>query len=181
MMRYMSTGADFTTTGDAQQRMCKASVHNSLWEAVDFVYYNHERYIRWPQTEPELEACAQLYDVNRFSNKKYCVGAVDCTHIGIKKPSHRWQEEAFVNRNSYHSINTMVRYNTLITNHLLFPMITHKMGLHKHSSIVIHKLPLTYINTLLVYIFVYKFISVHALMSMAKYIHKMSFIFCSSW
>ena len=108
MLRYLSTGSDFASTGDAQLKHCKTTVHDCVWEGVDFLYYNHERYIRWPQTEPEMEELAQLFDVNRYQNKPYCIGCVDCTHIGCKKPNYHWQEEAFVNRKAYHSINTMV-------------------------------------------------------------------------
>lgn len=112
MMRYLSTGADFKTTGDAQINISKSTIHRCLWECVDFVYYNHERYIRWPQTPDEQREKALLYDVDRFGNKPFCIGAADCMHVGIKKPSYHWQEEAFVNRKSFHSINVLVR-NTI--------------------------------------------------------------------
>ena len=108
MLRYLSTGSDFASTGDSQLRHCKTTVHDCIWEVVDFLYFNHERYIRFPQTPDELEACARLYDVEKYNFKPYCVGSVDCTQIGVKTPSQRWQEEAFVNRKSYKSINTMV-------------------------------------------------------------------------
>ena len=117
MLRYMACGADYKTTGDAEGKMSKTSVFRSMWEAVDFVYYNHERYIRWPQTEEELAQKARLYDVNRYAYKPYCVGSVDCTQVGIQTPNYHWQEEAFVNRNSYHSINTMV--SALRSKHIL--------------------------------------------------------------
>lgn len=108
MLRYMSTGADFKTTADAQINIAKSTVHRCLWEVVDFVYYNVDRYIRWPQTPEEQRAKARLYDVQKFSYKPFCIGAADCMHVGIKKCKAGWQEEAFVNRKSYHSINTFV-------------------------------------------------------------------------
>ena len=114
-LRYLSTGADFASTGDAQVKFSKGTVHNCLWEVVDFLYYNHERYIRWPQTEEEMRELALLYDVQRFRRKPFCIGSMDCMHIACKKPNYHWQEEAFVNRKSFHSINTLVSWLTLNT------------------------------------------------------------------
>lgn len=108
MLRYMSCGANFRSIGDSQLKYSKTSVWRYIWEAVDFIYYNHERYIRWPQTHEELQQLSLLYNTEKYGHRPNVVGAVDCMHVLTKKPDYNWQEEAYVNRKSSHSINTMV-------------------------------------------------------------------------
>ncbi|XP_062620963.1 putative nuclease HARBI1 [Saccostrea cucullata] len=46
-----------------------------------------------------------MFNFSRISGFPNVIGAIDGTHIGIKSPS--FEENVFVNRKNYHSINTM--------------------------------------------------------------------------
>lgn len=58
---------------------------------------------RWPNEAEAAEVQRQFFEVAGFPS---VVGAVDGTHIRIQGPSYH--EEAYVNRNGYHSINVQL-------------------------------------------------------------------------
>lgn len=61
-------------------------------------------YIRFPNDLPSLNKIKQnFFDIARFPN---IGGVIDGTHVGIKAPYD--QENAYVNRKGFHSINTQI-------------------------------------------------------------------------
>lgn len=103
-LRYFATGANYSIIGDFQG-VHKSSVSHCVREVATFLYVRQQEYIHFPLTPEEKYRTAQRY-FESFGQKPLCLGCMDGTHIPIIRP--RLNEDRFVNRKNYHSINTMV-------------------------------------------------------------------------
>ena len=74
-------------------------------EVTNFLNAIKGTHILFPDNEEAQYANARTY-YERPNGKPGCVGAVDGTHVAIHPP--HWNENGFLNRKQYHSLNVMV-------------------------------------------------------------------------
>eukprot|EP00745_Piridium_sociabile_P025590 TRINITY_DN404_c0_g2_i2.p1 TRINITY_DN404_c0_g2~~TRINITY_DN404_c0_g2_i2.p1 ORF type:complete len:158 (+),score=15.89 TRINITY_DN404_c0_g2_i2:794-1267(+) len=80
----------------------------------------HRRMGQWIRLPPQVEADRQKVKFFRMRGFPNVVGCVDGTHIRIEDPpSWDGQEQYFVNRKRYHSLNVQVRVRHCLSNKYL--------------------------------------------------------------
>lgn len=100
----------FLATGSFQREMAdrsgvsQSTLSRAMPLVVDQIIRLSRRYIKFPYGAVEqANIKAQFAAIAGFPN---VIGAIDCTHVAIKAPSH--EEYAYVNRKGVHSINVQI-------------------------------------------------------------------------
>ena len=73
-------------------------------DVTDYFFSQSYKYIRWPENDADKIDIAETFMERK--EKPRVVGAIDGTHIAIRRPSIN--EPAYLNRKGYHSLNTTV-------------------------------------------------------------------------
>lgn len=106
-LRYFASGEIQLNDGDIHN-VSQSSVSRCISQVIDAVSKPHivNRFIKFPTTQYEIQDNEkQFYGVAKFPN---VFGVIDCTHIQLQAPPQN--EEFYVNRMNYHSINTQVKF-----------------------------------------------------------------------
>ena len=104
-LRYLATGANYSPLSQTQG-VSKPSVTRCLDHVLEYFYHNVQKYIKFPENNLELLNTAADWDDD--VHRPRCIGAMDGTHIAIKKTSSV-DDAQYINRKGWHSVNTMVR------------------------------------------------------------------------
>lgn len=84
--------------------MHKSTVSRCIRFCYTFLKFLPE-YIQFSESQREIQNCNEdFYKIARFPN---VVGAIDCTHISIRKPNDE-NTYIFLNRKHYYSINVQL-------------------------------------------------------------------------
>lgn len=101
-LRFFATGNFQTVTADLHG-ISKASISRIVRDVSISLVKRSPSYIKLPNNETAITN--SMFDFSRICGFPNVIGAIDGTHVGIKSPS--FEENVFVNRKNYHSINTM--------------------------------------------------------------------------
>ena len=99
----MATGANYSAIAQTQG-VSLASVSRCLYEVLDYFEDREHLFIKFPETRGQMFLASD--DWLEESGRPKCIGAMDGTHVAIKKPF--FNEPAYINRKGYHSLNVMV-------------------------------------------------------------------------
>lgn len=106
VLRFLGTGSfQAVTGGDELHGVHKSTVSRCISRFCDSLLKYLPEYIQFPECQREIQNCKEdFYKIARFPN---VVGAIDCTHISIKKPNDE-NAYVFLNRKRYYSINVQL-------------------------------------------------------------------------
>ena len=99
-LRYVASGSFFEVVGDTIA-VEKSTVSRTVHRVAEALCKKRDRFIRWPVIPAEKQKNRE--DFFRLGGFPRVNGCVDGTHVRIIAPSD--DENAFVNRKHYHSIN----------------------------------------------------------------------------
>jgi hypothetical protein len=105
-LRYLATGSIQLNYADVHG-VSQPTVSRVITQVVNAIFESdlRKRFIKFPTSIEEIRNVKRdFYEVSSFPN---VIGVIDGTHIQIQSPSR--EEECYVNRMGYHSINTQVR------------------------------------------------------------------------
>ena len=107
-LRYLASGVFQINDGDLHH-VAQSTVSKSITEVVNCLSSQEVivQFIRFPMDAAALND--QVREFAGIANFPKVVGAIDCTHVKILAPS--LEEEIYVNRKGYHSINVQVIFN----------------------------------------------------------------------
>ena len=115
------------------QHVSRALVSRAVRDVSNYFYAHRNEYIRWPKTSAEKIANATKFYRHKIKKTPQrtprVIGVVDGTHVPIVKPTEN--ESCFVNKSSYHSINTTV-CSTFLSSPS--PLLFHVMPLTSYSA-----------------------------------------------
>ncbi|KAG0718500.1 putative nuclease HARBI1 [Chionoecetes opilio] len=107
-LRYLATGKMQLCSSD-DLGPSQPSISKAISQTIDALCDINimRRFIRFPTTQDVIEQNkADFFNISRFP---HVIGAVDGTYVRIKAPKEN--EEVFVNRKGYHSINVQVVFD----------------------------------------------------------------------
>ena len=132
-LRYFATGSFQNLVGDSIQ-VHKSTVCRAIRKVALSLCKRLNEYVKFPtQPEPQNTTRQKLHQIAGFPD---ILGCVDGTHIRIKGPKEN--ENDFVNRKGYHSINTQIVCDAdlIITNSVIkWPGAKHDSFILKQSSL----------------------------------------------
>jgi hypothetical protein len=105
-LRYFASGEIQLNDGDIHG-ISQPSVSRCISQVIHSLSRPHivQRYIKFPKTQQELQDFErEFYGTASFPN---VFGVIDGTHVQLQAPTQN--EEVYVNRMNYHSINTQVQ------------------------------------------------------------------------
>lgn len=125
-LRFLSHGSYLTAIGDIHH-ISKSSSYRCIVDVCNSLSNIFDEYVRFPINNEQT--MAGFYAVSRLPK---VIGAIDGTHIPIKKPSVN--EHVYINRKGFHSINVM-----LICSHerIIRNALVHFPG-NAHDSFILH-------------------------------------------
>ena len=102
-IRYLATGCFQRVTADFVG--VSTSSTNRIIRVCNIIASSHKEYIKFPQTEVDIETTEQTFYA-------YCqfpgiICSIACTHVPIQTPGGDFAE-IYRNRNGFHSINVQV-------------------------------------------------------------------------
>jgi nuclease HARBI1 len=106
-LRYFANPG-FHTGIASEMGVHSTSVCKVIWETVEKIVAKGSEWIKFPQTWEEVSRAK-----NDWRNTKgfpCTIGAIDCTHIRIQRPTTAFSNE-YVNRKGFHSINVQATVN----------------------------------------------------------------------
>ncbi|XP_055907138.1 putative nuclease HARBI1 [Eupeodes corollae] len=112
----------------------QSSVSRIIIEVGEKIVRKKEDWIKFPNTLEQTDAEKVIW-LNKYQFPS-CIGAIDCTHVRIKKPIRHSDE--FVNRKGFHSINVQATCNgaELFTSvDISWPGSVHDSRIFKNSEI----------------------------------------------
>ncbi|KAK0141582.1 putative nuclease HARBI1 [Merluccius polli] len=102
-LRFYASGS-FQMVVGGTLGVSQSSISRVVRDVSNALCRRARQFIKFPATNEEcIRTKQQFFDIAGFPN---VLGAVDGTHIAIKAPSD--EEDGFVNRKNFHSINTQV-------------------------------------------------------------------------
>lgn len=103
---FLATGTFQREVGD-RSGISQPSMSKIMPAVLDAIISLGPNYIQFPYTNPQqAEIKRGFHAIAGFPN---IIGAIDCTHIAIKTPSHN--KFNYVNRKGFHSINVQIICN----------------------------------------------------------------------
>ncbi|XP_051253285.1 putative nuclease HARBI1 [Dicentrarchus labrax] len=102
-LRWFASGSFLYSVGDAEN-LNKGTICRTIRRVCLALKSFSNIFITFPGHRRPLYIQEEFYKIAAFPN---IIGAVDCTHIRIKRPSGE-HEGDYVNRKSFHSINVQV-------------------------------------------------------------------------
>uniref|UniRef100_A0A8C5CNM0 Putative nuclease HARBI1 n=1 Tax=Gadus morhua TaxID=8049 RepID=A0A8C5CNM0_GADMO len=102
-LRFFASGS-FQMVVGGTLGVSQSSVSRVVRDVTNALCRRARQFIKFPATDAEcIQTKQKFFEIAGFPN---VLGAVDGTHIAIKAPSD--EEDGFVNRKNFHSINTQV-------------------------------------------------------------------------
>lgn len=130
---FLATGTFQREVGD-RSGISQPSMSKIMPAVLDAIISLGPNYIQFPYTNPQqAEIKRGFHTIAGFPN---IIGAIDCTHIAIKTPSHN--EFNYVNRKGFHSINVQIICNghlALLNVVAQWPGGTHDSFIVQNSSV----------------------------------------------
>uniref|UniRef100_A0A8C5A0Z8 Putative nuclease HARBI1 n=1 Tax=Gadus morhua TaxID=8049 RepID=A0A8C5A0Z8_GADMO len=100
---FLATGTFQREIGD-RSGIPQPSISRTMPAVLAAIMSLSERYINFPSNNDQQTGIKRdFYAIARFPN---VIGAVDCTHVGMKPPSIN--DYAYINRKSYHSVYVQI-------------------------------------------------------------------------
>lgn len=87
------------------------TVSNIVWEVANNICARANEWIAFPSTDDQLRSAIQSWQ--RTNIFPYAIGAIDCTHVSIQKPSEFGDE--YINRKGFPSFNVQAICNSSAT------------------------------------------------------------------
>lgn len=98
-LRFYGSGSQLQVVGDTMG-FDKSTVSRVIDAVTDALIQKKDEYIRWPDNDRKDVIKSGFYDKARFPN---VIGCIDGTHVKIIAPHE--DEQSFINRKGFHSIN----------------------------------------------------------------------------
>lgn len=132
-LRFYASGSFQSVVGDASG-LSQSSVSRIIGKVTDALFSRARREIKMPRSAADIAATKhKFYQLSNFPN---VIGAIDCTHIAIKAP--QINEDVYVNRKQYHSLNIQVIANSdqVITSYSAkYPGSSHDSYIWRNSCV----------------------------------------------
>lgn len=102
-LHFFATGSiQWVTANDYRHRTVKSSVSRIIRRVTNSIITRMRRYIHFPSSQEEILAAKMGF--MEKAGLPGCIGAIDCTHIPIQKPSTP-DAHVYLNRKGRYSIN----------------------------------------------------------------------------
>ncbi|XP_062596055.1 putative nuclease HARBI1 [Saccostrea cucullata] len=129
-LRYLASGSFLQVVGDTLG-FDKSTVSRTIKIVTEALVARADTFIQWPDATTKSSIKTGFYRLAGFPN---VVGCIDGTHVRIQAPSH--DENSFVNRKGYHSIQAVCDHDGKVTNiNASWPGSVHDSHIFRTSQI----------------------------------------------